>query len=176
VLRRRQDGTRAGVGAPPDLKRPSNFEYCTPFRDGCLSAQLYAAAPNHDTWGLAKDRGVIEIVNGVEELPASILDVIVDFVGFGTTTADSIAVVRPGGRVIQVRLGCSEATISTSQLVLKAVALRGARGGPIHDFEAVIDLVAEGDLSILTTTTSIDDIPDAIEQPRTAAWSAESLP
>ena len=84
---------------------------------------------------------------------------IVDFAGFGTTTADAIRVIRSGGRVIRVGLGRSEATISTADLVVKAVTLRGARGGRLVDFQAVIDLIAEGGLSIHTSTTTFEENP-----------------
>jgi propanol-preferring alcohol dehydrogenase len=127
-------------------------------------AQVYAADPKHDTWGMAKELGVHQIFEDPSELAGLDLDVIVDFAGFGTTTADAITAVRPAGRVIQVGLGSSEATIPTSQLVLKAVTLRGARGGRPRDFEAVIDLIAKGDLSIHATTTTFEDIPQAIER------------
>jgi len=33
-----------------------------------------------------------------------------------------------------------------------------------RDFEAVIDLIARGDLSIHTTTTTFEEIPQAIER------------
>jgi propanol-preferring alcohol dehydrogenase len=67
-------------------------------------AQVYAADPKHDTWGLAKDLGVREIFEDTSELAGLDLDVIVDFAGFGTTTANAITAVRPAGRVIQVGL------------------------------------------------------------------------
>ncbi|HVQ83680.1 MAG TPA: zinc-binding dehydrogenase, partial [Mycobacterium sp.] len=89
---------------------------------------------------------------------------IVDFAGFGTTTADALSAVRPGGRVIQVGLGRDEATISTADLVVKALTLRGARGGRPVDFRAVIDLIAKGDLSIHASTTTFEEIPEAIER------------
>jgi propanol-preferring alcohol dehydrogenase len=127
-------------------------------------AHVYAADPKHDTWGLAKQCGVLETVEHATDLAAFNLDMIVDFAGFGTTTANAIIAVRPGGRVIQVGLGRSEATISTAALVGKAVTLRGARGGRIRDFEAVIDRIAKGDLSIQTMTTSFEQIPEAIER------------
>ncbi|MCV7299198.1 zinc-binding dehydrogenase [Mycobacterium barrassiae] len=81
-----------------------------------------------------------------------------------TTTAGAISAVRPGGRVIQVGLGRNEATISTAELVLKAVTLRGARGGRVQDLETVLDLIAKGDLAIHTSEIGFDDIPDAIER------------
>ena len=127
-------------------------------------AQVYAADPKRATWLLAKQRGVLEIVEDASDLAPFSLDVIVDFAGFGTTTADALSAVRPGGRVIQVGLGRNEATISTADLVVKALTLRGARGGRPVDFRAVIDLIAKGDLSIHASTTTFEEIPEAIER------------
>ena len=127
-------------------------------------AQVYAADPKRATWLLAKQRGVLEIVEDASDLAPFSLDVIVDFAGFGTTTADALSAVRPGGRVIQVGLGRDEATISTADLVVKALTLRGARGGRPMDFRAVIDLIAKGDLSIHASTTTFEEIPEAIER------------
>ena len=112
----------------------------------------------------AQELGVREIFEDASELAGLDLAVIVDFAGFGTTTANAIAAVRPAGRVIQVGLGSTEATIPISQLVLKAVTLRGARGGRPRDFETVIDLIAKGDLWIHATTTTFEEIPQAIER------------
>ena len=130
-------------------------------------AQVYAADPKHETWALARQRGVLETVEDARDLATFDLDVIVDFAGLGTTTANTITAVRAGGRVIQVGLGRSEATISTAELVIKAITLRGARGGRPVDFRAVIDLIAKGDLSIYAGTTTFEEIPEAIERLKT---------
>ncbi len=113
-------------------------------------AEVYATDPKRSAWNYAKDGGVLEIFGGTTELALFNLDMIVDFAGFGTTTADAVMAVRPGGRVIQVGLGRSEATISTAELV--------------YDLEAVFGLMADRRLSILATTTTFDGIPDAIER------------
>jgi propanol-preferring alcohol dehydrogenase len=63
-----------------------------------------------------------------------------------------------------VGLGRSEATISTADLVVKALTLRGARGGRPVDFRAAIDLIANGDLSIHASTTTFEEIREAIER------------
>ena len=97
-------------------------------------------------WGLATQLGVTDIVDDVRDLAPLQLDMIVDFAGFGTTTAGAISAVRPEGRVIQVGLGLNESTIPTAELVVKEVALRGARGGHPGDLEAVLDLMAAGEL------------------------------
>ena len=130
-------------------------------------AQVYAADPKHETWALARQRGVLETVEDARDLATFDLDAIVDFAGLGTTTANTITAVRAGGRVIQVGLGRSEATISTAELVIKAITLRGARGGRPVDFRAVIDLIAKGDLSIYAGTTTFEEIPEAIERLKT---------
>ncbi len=130
-------------------------------------AEVFAAEPKREVWDLAKQRGVIDIVEDVSELTRLRLDIIVDFAGFGTTTAGAIRAVREHGRVIQVGLGLNEATIPTPDLVLKEVTLRGARGGHPGTLEPVLAFMAAGDLTIHTEAITFDDIPDAIERLKT---------
>ncbi|MGI5218913.1 alcohol dehydrogenase catalytic domain-containing protein [Nocardia sp. CA-290969] len=127
-------------------------------------AEVYAADPKPGTWAPAKDRGVLEVVDDVQKLGAYNLDLIVDFAGFGTTTAGAINAVRPGGLVVQVGLGVLEATISTAALVVKPATLRGSRGGRPGDTDAVLRHMATGALEIQTNTIGFDDIPHAIER------------
>lgn len=129
-------------------------------------AQVYAAEPKREVWELAKRQGVLDVAEDVRELASLQLDAIVDFAGFGTTTAGAIGAVRVQGRVIQVGLGRNEATIPTSELVIKEVTLRGARGGHTGALEAVLAHMAAGELEIHTETITFDDIPEAIERLR----------
>ncbi|GFG90555.1 zinc-binding dehydrogenase [Mycobacterium bourgelatii] len=129
-------------------------------------AEVYAAEPKREVWDLAKQRGVVDIVEDVRELASLRLDVIVDFAGFGTTTAGAISAVRERGRVILVGLGLNEATIATPELVLKEVTLRGARGGHPGTLQPVLSHMAAGELSIHTETIAFEDIPDALERLR----------
>ena len=59
-------------------------------------AQVYAADPKHETWALARQRGVLETVEDARDLATFDLDVIVDFAGLGTTTANAITASAPG--------------------------------------------------------------------------------
>ncbi|SOX56076.1 zinc-binding alcohol dehydrogenase [Mycobacterium ahvazicum] len=127
-------------------------------------AEVFAAEPKREIWELATQNGVTQIFEDVRDLAPLQLDVIVDFAGFGTTTAGAVSAVRPEGRVIQVGLGVDEATIPTTELVFKEVVLRGARGGHPGDLKAVLGLMAAGQLSIHTETIGFDDIPEAIER------------
>jgi propanol-preferring alcohol dehydrogenase len=127
-------------------------------------AQVYAAEPRKQVWEAAKKSGVTDIVEDARELAQLGLDMIVDFAGFGTTTAAAITAVRPGGLVVQVGLGRIEATISTAELVGKFVTLRGSRGGRPGDIAAVLRHMKRGELEIAASTVGFDDIPGALER------------
>lgn len=128
-----------------------------------LGAEVYAAEPNEDNWTAALERGVKKCVPDVLDLKGLELDVIADFAGFGTTTAGAIEAVRNGGRVVQVGLGRSEATIDTVSLVSKEVELVGSLGGSYADTEDVYRLLGEGELEFTVQQIGFDDIPHGIE-------------
>ena len=73
----------------------------------------------------------------IKEFEGVTFDVIVDFAGFGTTTAEAIDTIGIGGRVVQVGMGRLEATISTASLILRKVTLIGSQGGTKEDVEGV---------------------------------------
>jgi propanol-preferring alcohol dehydrogenase len=127
-------------------------------------AEVYAAEPRTEVWPLAKEQGVVEVVDDVRGLAPYDLDLIVDFAGFGTTTAGAITAVRAGGLVVQVGLGHNEATISTAALTSRMVTLRGHRGGSAGIVEEVLAHMSAGDLTIQATTVGFDDIPDALDR------------
>ena len=127
-------------------------------------AEVYAAEPRKEAWPAAQSQGVLEVVEDVRALAPFQLDLIVDFAGFGDTTAGAISAVRPGGLVVQVGLGRTTATISTMELIGKSVTLRGSGGGQPSDTAAVLDHMAKGDLAIEATTITFDEIPEGLER------------
>lgn len=128
------------------------------------AAEVHAADPRKEVWSKAKEVGVKDVVEDVMQLVGMELDLIVDYAGFGTTTAGAILAVREGGIVSQVGLGKTEATISTEALSGKAVQLRGSRGGRPGDTEKVIAHMAAGDLEIEATAIGFEEIPDGLER------------
>lgn len=126
------------------------------------AAEVYAAEPRREVWDIARGQGVTEIVDDVTALARYKLDVIIDFAGFGVTTAGAIAAVKPGGLVVQVGVALAEATISTALLVNNEVTLRGAKGGHPGDTEAVLAHMQRGELKILASTISFEEIPDGL--------------
>lgn len=127
--------------------------------------EVYGAEPRRETWDKARSQGVREIVEDAKDLAAFGCDLIVDFAGFGTTTASAISAVRPGGIVVQVGLGRTEATINTAELTGKAVTLRGSRGGMMPGAtEAVIAHMANGELEIEASTLPFEGIPGGLDR------------
>ena len=128
------------------------------------AAEVYAAEPRKEAREQASALGVKEVFADANAFCGLDLDLIVDFAGFGTTTAAAIAAVRPGGTVSLVGLGKTDATIPTALLVGKAVKLHGSRGGRPGDTEKVIAHMADGLLTIAASTIGFDEIPEGLER------------
>lgn len=127
-------------------------------------AEVYVAEINEEVWPLAEQIGATGVASSIGEFNDVELDVIVDFAGFGTTTAEAIENVRLGGRVVQVGMGRLEATISTKALILGQVHLIGSNGGTREDVAGVYAHIAAGELDPTITTIGFEDIPTGLER------------
>ena len=129
-------------------------------------AELYVAEINEDAWPAAKQAGAVKVAKSITEFKDDELDVIVDFAGFGTTTAEAIETVKYNGRVVQVGMGKLEATIDTYALILGKVQLHGSVGGSKEDIAEVMEWIASGDLHPTITRIGFEDIADGVERLR----------
>jgi propanol-preferring alcohol dehydrogenase len=129
-------------------------------------AEVYAAEVDGAKHAAGLAAGVTAVVSDAKELATFELDVIVDFAGFGTTTAAAVEAIAPGGRIVQVGLGAEEMTISNQALVTKQLQLLGSLGGKKADTEAVYGLMAAGDLEIVATPIPFEQIADGIQRLR----------
>jgi propanol-preferring alcohol dehydrogenase len=125
-------------------------------------ADVYVAEIDQRVWHNALDAGVKDVRKSIKEFEGVNFDVIIDFAGFGTTTGEAIDVVRVGGRVVQVGMGCLEATISTASLILRQVTLVGSLGGTTEDVEGVYQYFASGELTPTLTQISFEQIPESL--------------
>jgi propanol-preferring alcohol dehydrogenase len=139
---------------------------------GSLGAQIALAAGADiyvaDTNGPARDAahalGAHGVSADIRDFEDKGLDVIVDFAGFGTTTAAAIDAIRPFGRVVQIGLAVEMASISAQKMVLKDITYIGASNGNRHEFLGAIELVAQGKIHADTIPIDFDDIPDSLRQ------------
>ena len=106
--------------------------------------------------------GATSVHSDVRELATFQPDVILDFAGFGDTTAGAIEAVKVGGTVVLVGLGAIEATISTNLLVTKQVALLGSSGGSKNDLKTVLQLISDGTLTNVVEEIPFETLPDGI--------------
>ncbi|WP_244928905.1 zinc-binding dehydrogenase [Nocardioides sp. W7] len=127
-------------------------------------AEVYVAEVKESLWPLAEELGARGVARSITEFADQELDLVVDFAGFGSTTADAIETVKTFGRVVQVGMGVLESTISTNTLIMKQVTLMGSRGGTVQDIAAVYDMFTSGLLAPELTPITFDDIPDALDR------------
>jgi len=127
-------------------------------------AEVFVAEPREQTWPLASEFGAVKVVRDITELASDELDVIVDFAGFGSTTAAAIETVRGGGLVVQAGMAKKEATINIWALVMRRVSLLPSFGCTLADLEAVYGFLASGALDPAITTITFDEIPEGLDR------------
>lgn len=125
---------------------------------------VYAVDVSEKAQELAKEIGATEVVSDIKELEGKDIDLIVDYAGFGTTTAKALEVVKPGGTVVLVGMGKLETTINTTPLITGAKRLLGSVGGTPQDIADVYELMAAGKLKPKLTEISFEEIPEGIER------------
>ncbi len=127
-------------------------------------AEVYVAEINEKVWPMAEEIGAKGVKAAITDFEDVEFDVIVDYAGFGTTTAQAVTAVRPGGTVVLVGMGRLEATINTRDLITKAVNLVGSVGGTKEDIAGIYRLLASGEMKPTITTIGFDEIPEGLEK------------
>lgn len=127
-------------------------------------ADVYVAEVNEKVWPLAEKLGAKGVRSSITEFGDVSFDVIVDFAGFGTTTAQAIDVIGEGGTVVLVGMGRLESTINTQSLIMNSATLVGNKGGTKKDIAGIYKFMASGDLNPTITTIGFDQIPEGIQK------------
>ena len=127
-------------------------------------AELYVAEVNEAVWPSAEEAGAVKVAKSITEFKDDELDVIVDFAGFGTTTAEALKTVRFNGRVVQVGMGKLESTIDTYELIMNKAQLHGSMGGSKEDIAEVMKWIASGDLTPTISKIGFEEIADGVDR------------
>lgn len=125
---------------------------------------MYAAEVNERIHDFVRELGATAVATDIREFADKDLDVIIDYAGFGTTTAGAIDVVRPDGRVVQVGLGRPEGTINLQRLTLSRLTLVGSQAGSQEDCAAVLKLISEGKLASKIEQITFDEIGEGVKR------------
>lgn len=127
-------------------------------------ADVYVAEINEKVWPLAEKIGAKGIKGNIKDFSDMTFDLIVDFAGFGTTTADAVDIIRRDGTVVVVGMGKLESLISTKSLILNQCRLVGSNGGTKADIAGIYEFMATGKLTPQVTTIPFEEIPEGIEK------------
>ena len=126
--------------------------------------ELYVAEVNEAVWDAAYAAGAKKVVKDITELKDVGLTLIVDYAGFGTTTAGAIETLAPNGRLVQVGMGRLEATLNMYPLITKRLKLLGNNGGSRDAIANVMKFMASGDLKPAVEHTDFAGIPEGIQR------------
>ncbi|MFE3142861.1 zinc-binding dehydrogenase [Streptomyces scopuliridis] len=131
-----------------------------------FGAQVYVAEVNEAVWPNVQAFGPAGMSADIRDFEDAQLDVIIDFAGFGTTTASAIDAIRHGGRVVQIGMARESATLSMQKIILKEITLVGASNGEKSECEAVLDLIAQDKISSRIVQITFEQIPEYLDRLR----------
>jgi propanol-preferring alcohol dehydrogenase len=104
------------------------------------------------------------VYRNVLDMKEAECDLIVDFAGFGQTTADCLEAVKPRGTVVIVGMGKLQSEINTYLMITKELKLLGSNGGTNEDLQGVYDCFATGKLKPQLTTIPFEEIDKGLEK------------
>lgn len=129
-------------------------------------AEVYGAEVNPETQKLADEIGLSGVADSIEAFKDKKLELIVDYAGFGTTTAAAIETLGEFGTLVQVGMGRLEATINTYPIIINQLTIKGSKSGTREDLEGIYELMKTGKLNPPMNLITQADIPDAIDKLR----------
>lgn len=128
-----------------------------------LGASVYVADVVDGALESARAAGAAGASHDIRDFEAEGLDVIIDFAGYGTTTASAIDAIKPGGRVVQVGLATEMATISAQKVTMKEITYVGASNAGTREGREVLELMASGTIRSDVTAIGFEEIPECLE-------------
>jgi len=131
-----------------------------------MGAEVYGAEVNPDTRKLADEIGLAGVADSIEAFADKKLQLIVDYAGFGTTTAGALTVLDEFGTLVQVGMGKLESTISTYPLIINQLTVKGSKSGTKEDLAALYDLMRSGQLKPPMNLIKQADVPMALDNLR----------
>ncbi|MGL5898774.1 MAG: zinc-binding dehydrogenase [Lactobacillaceae bacterium] len=140
--------------------------------EGC---EVLVADPKPEAQAMAKKLGVKKIYKDVLEMKPEKPDLIVDFAGFGVTTANAIKAIKDDGTIVLVGMGKLQAEIDTTELITRRLKLLGNNGGDSKDIAAVYHYFNENKLHPTLNTISFADIDKGLEQLRAGKVSGRLI-
>lgn len=128
---------------------------------GC---EVYATDVSPEARELAREIGCKKVYESVLEMKDDAPELIVDYAGFGKTTADALEAVAFKGTVVIVGMGILESTVSTYLMITKQLTLKGSNGGTPKDIKGVYDIFKTGKLNPQLSKISFEEIDEGLKK------------
>lgn len=125
--------------------------------------EVYVATRNPEAQKLSLELGAKAAVTTPKELAPFGCELIVDFAGGETTTQEAINAVAKYGKVVLVGMK-TRSPIRAYDLILNKRTLIGSAGGTCEDIEALLKLIASGELVPNIEEISFDEVPEGLER------------
>lgn len=126
--------------------------------------EVYASDVSEAALKLAEELGCKKVYNNVLDMKEAECDLIIDFAGFGKTTADALEAVKPRGTVVIVGMGVLQSDINTYLMITKEIKLLGSNGGTVEDLKGVYDCFSTGKMKPQLTTIPFEEIDQGLEK------------
>ncbi|WP_372463291.1 alcohol dehydrogenase catalytic domain-containing protein [Actinospica acidithermotolerans] len=131
-----------------------------------LGAEVYAAEASPETRKQADEIGLAGVAESISEFKDEDLELIVDYAGFGSTTAAAVETLAESGTLVQVGMGRLEATVGTYPIIVNQLTIKGSKSGTREDLEALYALMRSGELKPPMDLITPAMIPDALDRLR----------
>lgn len=129
-----------------------------------VGCEVYAVDVNADALDLARQMGCHGVYDNVLDLEQHGCELIVNYSGAGTTTADAIRAVGFKGTVVIVGMATLEAKIDTYLMITKQLTVKGSNGGTPEDIRGVYEFFGTGKLTPQLSTISFEEIGEGLER------------
>lgn len=107
-------------------------------------ATVYGVDIDRTKFDEARGQGATACFTSLSDAAHIRFDVILDFAGVGTTTADAVKAVKAGGRVVLVGMGVPTMTLPSLAIVTRRIQIHGSLGASMAEFGQVLELISKG--------------------------------
>lgn len=128
---------------------------------GC---ETYAVDVSAEARDLARSVGCHGVYESVSDLAQHGCELIVDYAGTGSTTADAVKAVGFRGTVVIVGMAKLESTIDTYTMITQQLTVKGSNGGGPEDIKGVYEFFRTGKLTPQLSTIPFEEVDKGLER------------
>lgn len=129
-------------------------------------AEVHAADTNPAALTTGRSMGLTSAHSSAQDLAGLELDAVIDFAGFGMTTAAALTAIRKGGHIVMVGMGAVNTTLNTADVIHKGAHIHGSSGGTKDDIARVYDHLSLGEITPGIEHLAFSDVPEGIDRLR----------